>query len=392
MRVALVVERFPVLSETFVIDQIDELLQAGADITVIACYPGDNANWGRKIISQCKVIYLAPHGAALFRTLRHLTAFSRLRDLQAVIFDSLYGLGRKLSSSPSYDVIIAHFGVQGVLALRLRQMGFVSGPIVTFFHGYDVSRDRLVRLYANAYIELSLKTELLLPVSNFLEKRLITLGCSDRKMVSRHLGVDTDYFQFQPAPDEMGYLSIISIARLTPKKGLISAIRAVASLSIEGKIDYIIIGEGPQRRELEELIERCGARNRIRLIGAQTPAIVRSYLSRAHLMLLPSVTAANGEIEGIPVSLMEAMACGVVVISTFHSGIPELVSHNQTGFLVGENDIAALSRTIATFVSMTPAEKLQIRLAARALIERDFSRNTQVRDLLSLLDGVSCDA
>jgi len=68
MRVAIVVERFPVLSETFVIDQIDELLQAGADITVIACYPGDNANWGRKIISQCKVIYLAPHGAALFRT------------------------------------------------------------------------------------------------------------------------------------------------------------------------------------------------------------------------------------------------------------------------------------------------------------------------------------
>ncbi|MEO7685210.1 MAG: glycosyltransferase [Gemmatimonadaceae bacterium] len=123
------------------------------------------------------------------------------------------------------------------------------------------------------------------------------------------------------------------------KKGFEYSIRAVARVRDVGPgLRYDIVGDGPLHQQLENLIRELGVERKVFLHGSQTGEVVQRMMAEAHLFVLASVTAANGDQEGTPVSLLEAQASGLPVLSTWHSGIPEVVLHEQTGFLVAERD------------------------------------------------------
>src|SRR5690606_8159727 len=126
-------------------------------------------------------------------------------------------------------------------------------------------------------------------------------------------------------PDADGPIRLVTIARLVEKKGIEYAIRAIALLppALRARIEYRIAGDGPLADELTTLATSLGVADRVLMLGWQDQAHVVGHVERAHLMLVPSVTAADGDQEGIPVSAMEAMASGLPVIATQHSGIPE---------------------------------------------------------------------
>ena len=111
-------------------------------------------------------------------------------------------------------------------------------------------------------------------------------------------------------------------------------------------------------------------------------------LERADVFLLPSITGTDGDMEGIPVALMEAMAVGIPVVSTVHSGIPELVESGKTGWLVPENDAQALAERLAALTHIDSGELKPIVLRAREKIESEFNQsviNTQLSSLLQTL-------
>ena len=138
---------------------------------------------------------------------------------------------------------------------------------------------------------------------------------------------------------------MISISRVA------YTIRAIARLISSGRrVSYSVVGDGELRSDLEQLIKDLGIESEVLLLGRRNHEEVLRLILDAHVLVAPSVTAANGDQEGIPNVLKEAMASGLPVLSTQHSGIPELVQNGISGFLVPERDVDALTEKLEYFI------------------------------------------
>jgi len=179
---------------------------------------------------------------------------------------------------------------------------------------------------------------------------------------------------------------LISTGRLIEKKGHTYTLQALALLKRsrpELAFTLDIVGEGPDEAALKAETARLGLEAVVRFHGGLPHQRTLELLRNAAIFVLPSVTAADGDMEGIPVSIMEAMALGLPVVSTFHSGIPELVEDGVSGRLVPERDPEALAAAIASVVA-TPGQWVAFARAGRRKIEQAFNRrvlNAQLKDL-----------
>jgi hypothetical protein len=166
------------------------------------------------------------------------------------------------------------------------------------------------------------------------------------------------------------------VSRLVEKKGVDVALDAMRRLRDRGcDVELRIIGDGPERMRIESLIRQWRLTN-VSLLGALEHTLTQHEFTRAHIYIQPSVTAGSGDQEGIPVSLMEAMACGLPVVSTRHSGIPELVIDGQTGLLTDERDADGLAAAIERLTRDRIGAE-QFAQAARARVEQEFDRDRQ---------------
>ncbi|MFL6844454.1 MAG: glycosyltransferase [Allosphingosinicella sp.] len=271
-------------------------------------------------------------------------------------------------------LIHAHFGTDGLLALPLAKR--LGVPLVTTLHGYDVGRSRARLLlsgrlswmrYALLRRRLFASGDLFLAVSEAVRRRALAIGFPADRTIVHHLGVDLEYFRPGEAPPEPGL--ILHVGRLVEKKGTSDLLDALATLS---GARLVVIGDGPLRPALERRAKALD----VRFLGALLPSEVRSWMQRAWLLAAPSVTARDGDCEGLPTILCEAAACGLPVVATRNSGIPEAVVEGETGLLVPERDPAALSSALATLLGDGPSRERMSR-AARALAELRFDSALQ---------------
>jgi colanic acid/amylovoran biosynthesis glycosyltransferase len=304
--------------------------------------------------------------ARLRPAMPHLPA--RLRDKVSTAFDAAFA--RHLNAC---DVVVAHFGHNGARVARLKKWNLLNPPVVTIFHGYDVGVP--IREGAlSRYHDLFGHGALCLTVNDFFRRVLIEAGAPESRVAVHHMGIDISDISYEWKSWRQAPLQLITVCRLAEKKGVEFALRALALLAAaEPDVDwrYTVIGDGPLRGSLEELSSRLGLAERVSFLGSLPHGEVKQWLRRSHAFVLPSVTASNGDIEGIPVALMEAMAAGLTVVSTYHSGIPELLEDQKTGFLAPERDIETLSARLA-WVARNPEACEEIAMAARAKVEADF--------------------
>ena len=287
------------------------------------------------------------------------------------------------------DVFIAHFGPAGVTAAKLRELGVIRGKIATIFHGIDISSREVLNHYTPEYQQLFRRGDLMLPISDLWAGRLQKMGCPREKIAVSRMGVDMTRFSPRPVKAPATPLEIISVARLTEKKGLHVAIEACRQLKEQGMaFRYRILGIGPWERRLRTLIEQYQLEDVVEMPGFKPSHEVKAMLDDADVFLLPSVTGADGDMEGIPVALMEAMAVGIPVVSTLHSGIPELVEADKSGWLVPENDARALAQRLAAFSQLDTDELAPVVKRAREKVEHDFNQQVINRELASLLQAL----
>lgn len=287
------------------------------------------------------------------------------------------------------DVFIAHFGPAGVTAAKLRELGVIRGKIATIFHGIDISSRDVLNHYTPEYQQLFRRGDLMLPISDLWAGRLQKMGCPREKIAVSRMGVDMTRFSPRPVKAPATPLEIISVARLTEKKGLHVAIEACRQLKEQGvAFRYRILGIGPWERRLRTLIEQYQLEDVVEMPGFKPSHEVKAILDDADVFLLPSVTGADGDMEGIPVALMEAMAVGIPVVSTLHSGIPELVEADKSGWLVPENDARALAQRLAAFSQLDTDELAPVIKRAREKVEHDFNQQVINRELASLLQAL----
>ncbi len=369
MRIAVLVRSFPAISQTFVHDQVVGLREAGMDVDVWAWWPGPAAEptdavgvasptpaddrtryFGRvpgSVAGRCLRGALVAAGGVLtapratIRCLRPSVVGTSARSLRALLEFAPLRPGRR------YDAILCHFGPVGRAAVRMRAVGLLEGPIATVFHGSDMSRS-IRDGGPDLYAELFRAGELFLPISDRWRARLLELGADPARTIVHRMGVRTDQLLLRHRRRPPGEpLRLVSVARLVEKKGIADAIEAVAALRDRGiQVTYTVAGDGPLRPLLASLVAARGLGETVELLGWCSRARIAELLEQAHLLLAPSVVAADGDEEGIPVVLMEAMATGLPVVATRHSGIPELVEDRVHGRLVAERDPAGIAGAV----------------------------------------------
>lgn len=287
-------------------------------------------------------------------------------------------LGRRLAKERPL-LIHAHFATDGLIALPIaRRLGI---PLVTTLHGFDISRRRLPLLlsgrlswmrYALMKRRLLEQGALFVAVSDAVRDQAIRIGYPPDRTITLHNGVDTDFFSPSGTAPTPGL--ILHVGRLVEKKGTRHLIEALATLP---QASLVVIGDGPERPRLEAQARRLGLLERVRFVGALPPDEVRSWMRRAWLLAAPSITARDGDSEGLPTVICEAAAVGLPVVASAHSGIGEAVVDGETGFLVPEGDTKALAARMIVLLE-DPELRGRMASAARPFAEKKFSRRGQL--------------
>ncbi|EON2869623.1 colanic acid biosynthesis glycosyltransferase WcaL [Escherichia coli] len=406
MKVGFFLLKFPLSSETFVLNQITAFIDMGFEVEIVALQKGDTQNthaaWTKYNLAA-RTRWLQDEPTGKVAKLRHrasqtLRGIHRKNTWQALNLKRYGAESRNLILSaicglvatPFHaDVFIAHFGPAGVTAAKLRELGVIRGKIATIFHGIDISSREVLNHYTPEYQQLFRRGDLMLPISDLWAGRLQKMGCPREKIAVSRMGVDMTRFSPRPVKAPATPLEIISVARLTEKKGLHVAIEACRQLKEQGMaFRYRILGIGPWERRLRTLIEQYQLEDVVEMPGFKPSHEVKAMLDDADVFLLPSVTGADGDMEGIPVALMEAMAVGIPVVSTLHSGIPELVEADKSGWLVPENDARVLAQRLAAFSQLDTDELAPVVKRAREKVEHDFNQQVINRELASLLQAL----
>lgn len=363
MRVAFIVGQFPALSETFILNQITGLLDLGVEVDIFAFdrqnEPKVHPDVYKYNLLSRTYYYTAPFnklwrvikatGLFIINFPKDPTVVLRSLDVSKYGRDALslriFYMVLPFLNRRDYDIIHCHFGPNGNLGVVLKDTGVVNGKIITAFHGFDMSK-YISENGANVYKTLFSDGDLFMPISNYWEQKLAKIDCDNRKIIVHRMGISLIKFEFSERKSG-NTIRILSVGRLVEKKGHEYAIRAVARVLKKHKnIEYLIAGDGPLRNNLEVLVSELGIDGYVRFLGPLEQDEVLELYQQAHIFTLPSVTANGGDQEGTPVVLMEAQATGLPIVSTIHSGIPEVVLDGNSGFLVPERDVDALATKI----------------------------------------------
>lgn len=256
-------------------------------------------------------------------------------------------------------LVHAHFGGDGWLvshsAVRL------GIPLVVTVHGHDVTRQpespglRGLRYRRNLRTAFDRAT-LILAVSGFIREKAIARGADPAKVRVHHTGVPVP----AAVPAVPKKWDIVFVGRFVEKKGIDDLIEAVGVIQ-EPRPRVLFIGTGPQEPAMRDRAAELGLD--ATFLGLQEPAVVSRYMAESKVLVSPSKTAADGDSEGLPTTILEAASLGIPTVSTCHSGIPEAVVHGETGLLCEEGDREALARNIRAILA---DDSLRTRLGAQA--------------------------
>jgi glycosyltransferase involved in cell wall biosynthesis len=278
------------------------------------------------------------------------------------------------------QLIHAHYGYVGVSAL-----GFLKKlrvPLITSFYGLDVYQHTRNPVYRWQLRRLFRRGDLFLACSQKMRGDLIKLGAPENKVEVVYGGADPAKFPYAYNPYVPGQpVNVLMCGRFVEKKGFIYGIRAFLKTAPRyPALRLKIIGAGRLEPELRREAESSTFSSQVEFLGGRSHAEYIEEIKKCHIFLSPSVTARNGDSEGLPTVLIEAAAIGRPLLATYHSGIPEIVREGKNGLLAPERDADALAANLAKLLS---APKLWPKYAeyGRRLVEEQFNMPKQAARL-----------
>ena len=295
-------------------------------------------------------------------------------------------LGRRRPS-----LIHAHFGIEGVSALGLAMQ--LEIPLVTTFHGFDATLKTHAMLGSPAWFrypllrrKLAREGNLFLCASSFIRQKLLETGFPESRTHTHYIGVDCQ--TIRPRADFEETPLILHVARLVEVKGTRYLLRAFATVARKyDRVQLLIIGDGPLRRQLHALTVSLGMQDRVEFLGAVPHVAVLSWMRKAAMLVLPGIRTATGREEGLGMVLLEAAATGLPIVGSRVGGIPECMLEGKTGFLVPERDEDALARRMAELLE-DPVRRHRMGAAGRALVEDRFDIDRQTAVLENFYDSL----
>lgn len=391
-RIGYVLKRYPRYSETFIVTEVLAHERAGAQLEIFALRPPTDTHF-QDAISRVRapVTYLfspdegvkAAHLWAAFEEAAVVLPgfWSRLEVAAGEVMRDVYQAALLAVQVKTRGIthLHAHFATSATSVARMAAH-FAHVPFTFTAHAKDIFHDDvrpddLERKCAAAAAVVT--------VSDYNEAYLRTTFPSTASRVRRvYNGMDLDLLRFN-RPDERRPL-IVAVGRLIEKKGFGVLIEACAELVARGeRFECAIVGAGELGAELAADTTRRGLTDVVRFLGPQPQRDVLALVRQAAVMAAPCVVGADGNRDGLPTVLLEAMALGTPCVSTDVTGIPELVRHDETGLLVAQLDSSGLAAALSRLLNNPP---LRVALATRArqVIEREFDADRSAERLRAI--------
>jgi len=400
-RVGYVVSRFPKLSETFILREMDELEAQGWNVEL---YP---------LLTESAAVV---HPAAL-------PWLDRARRLPMLSVAVLSANARALRKAPAAYALLwlkVLYGYRRAPTSLVRALAFVPSSVHL---AERVRRDRLPRLHAHyatypllacwvvhrlvgtpysvtvhahdiflgtPMLATKLRTaDAVVAISEFNKRFLVEhvdAALAQRTLVVRCGVVAEQYSSGHVEPADDGVLDVLCVGSLQEYKGQIHLIEACRLLVARGRrVRCLLVGQGPDEQMLRRRIEQLDLAGAVTLAGPRTEEQVAALMKKADAYVQPSVVAADGQMEGIPVALMEALASRLPVVATDLSGVPELVRDGETGWLVPPGDPGAIAEALEQ-IADSPAVASGRARAGYELVAAEFNLTVNVRRLATLLD------
>ncbi|HIZ97196.1 MAG TPA: glycosyltransferase [Candidatus Janibacter merdipullorum] len=394
-RVGYVLKMYPRFSETFIVHEILQQEAVGTHVEIFSLrLPIDGRFHEALARVQAPVTYLSrEHKASLFwSSLReaarevptiteHLDELLAAPEDEALAAVELAGAIRR----SGLEHLHAHFG--SIAADVARLAARLTGITYSFTaHAKDIFHEEVDPAGLATKLREAHTT---VTVSDFNRTHLrAEFGEDAERVVRLYNSVDLEAFPFDPKGVAPGPARVAAVGRLVEKKGFGDLLTAVATLVDEGRDVHLdLVGTGPLEPVLREQVRTLGLGDRVTMHGALPQGRVREIVADAAVFAAPCVIGADGNRDGLPTVLLEALALGTPAVSTPVTGIPEIVRHEETGLLVPESDPGALAAALARTLDEPEAAAERAR-AARSLLEADFD----FRDHAVTLQGIFREA
>ena len=393
MRIAYIVSRFPHVSETFIVRELNGVERAGdIEIALFSLFaPVDETIHPDAALWVERLRIGSAHGAAaatlrwlVRRPLVMLGAFLRVgwayRRRPRLLWRALLTL--TVASAHARTIrelgvrhVHAHYATYPALAAWMcRRLTAVPYSFTAHAHDIFVEWERVEEKLAAARFAVTVCEY----NRRFIDGRAPAQAHKLRLVIC---GVDVEEFRRTRPYDADG--PVVAVGRLVEQKGFDVLVRAAAATAVDGAPEVVIAGEGPERARLERLIDELGAP--VRLAGALDHRAVRDLLESASMAVLPCVVAPDGNRDSMPVALKEAMALELPVIGTDEVGLPELIGPDR-GLLVPPGDAPALARALAELRARSAAERVEMGRAGRAFVGERCNLHTETARLLDLFE------
>ncbi len=278
----------------------------------------------------------------------------------------------------------AHHAQLGMLLLPFKQK--TNLPLLTSIRGRDATMADQPVGYKEGMKKLVDQGDLFLPVCDYLAERMVDWGCPPEKIKVLYGGVDLRQFNYREVDRRRFTQNILTMGRLVEKKGhhvLMKAFKKISESFPNAKLT--IIGSGMMEEQLQQLATELRLGDRFQLLSSVPKKVVHEKMQQADLFVAASMQASNGDVEGIPNTLKEAMATGIPVVSTTHAGIPELITDQKDGVLVQENNVDELAEALE-FMLLNRSLWRDYTRNARKKVEQHFDQRKQLREQARIYD------
>lgn len=397
-KIAYLLHMFPVLSETFIIDEILQLKKTGEDISIFSFARCSNEVIHKKAEELMRNVFYAPDPKSDVRSfirvlMPNLTFFFRnpLRYIHSM-FKYVSIIGKKEFSQMFYlchlikkrrmQHLHAHFARLGATASMVASE-FLKIPFSFVVHAHDI-------FVENDFLEEKIKkAKYVIAISKYNKEYLLKQypDTPPNKIKVIHCGVDTEVFKPQPKIAGDG-ICLLSGGRFVEKKGFSYLIKACKLMVDKGvRFRCEVFGYGPLKERLFNEVKKLGLEEIIHLRGAINRDGLLHSLTQSDIFILPSVVAGDGDRDGIPVTLMEAMSGGKAVVSTDISGLPELICSGNEGILVPQRDEVSLAQTMMKLIE-DGALRQRLGVRAREKIEEKFNLAKNVKFIADVFGSV----
>lgn len=270
------------------------------------------------------------------------------------------------------ELIHAHFGQNALTILPYAKKS--NTKLIVTFHGYDASKLLNETWYSSRINELLNYCSHIIVVSPHMISKL-SLENFLHKVSVIPCGINTKKFTPNSVKLQNPEINLLHSGRLTEKKGVPDLIKAFNKvLQFKTDVKLHILGDGPELSKCKSLVKLFNIENQVMFYGAQPHQKVKDLMETSDIFILNSRIASNGDMEGSPVSLLEAMSLEKAVISTNHAGIPSLITNHENGILIGENSQQELVDAMLLLINDGTLRK-HLGLNARKTVQRNFDED-----------------